>query len=213
MKLAIPCRYDAKEVDGIIFKRYYTASEYRDMSLKTGITFIPVLTKESLPELVEICDGLLVPGSVTDIDPKYYGQKADKSKLCEFDVFEMDSTCIRAFRDAGKKVLGICAGLQSINVFFGGSLLQDIPGHDLMLDERHQVTLTRGTKIHELYGQDTLQVNSLHHQAIDKVGNGLIVGAISNDGIVEEVETENVLAVQWHPEFMEDYDFIVHYFE
>lgn len=212
MLIALPCRYTETEEFGIVFKRYYSAAEFRDVSAKTGITFIPVLDEGSIDDIVSICDGLLVPGSVTDIDPEHYGQEAVHSNLSSFDVFEMDRACIDGFRKAGKKILGICAGIQSINVYFGGTLHQNIPGHSLTPDKRHSVKVERNSKLYEMYGRDTLMVNSLHHQAIDTLGKGLIAGAVSEDGIIEEVEAENIMGVQWHPEMMNEYDFIARFF-
>ena len=109
--------------------------------------------------------------------------------------------------------MGICAGIQSINVAFGGTLHQNIHGHSLGLDERHEVHVRTDSELYRLYGKETLMVNSLHHQAIDTLGEGLKVGAISPDGIIEEVEADNLLAVQWHPEMMDEYNFIVRFFE
>lgn len=212
MRIALPCRYVESEESGIVFKRYYSSAEFKDISTKTGITFIPVLNEDTIDDIISICDGLLVPGSVIDIDPAHYGQESLYSNLSSFDVFKMDNACIDAFRKADKKILGICAGIQSINVYFGGSLHQDIPGHSLAPDKRHMIMIKRDSKLYGMYGCDTLLVNSLHHQAIDTLGKGLYAGAVSEDGIIEEVETENIMGLQWHPEMMDDFDFIASFF-
>ena len=103
--------------------------------------------------------------------------------------------------------LGICRGLQLLNVQQGGTLHQDVPTHaryDVPPDhEAHEVRFVDGTRLHRLYGP-TASVNTLHHQTIDRLGSGLSVGAVADDGTVEAIELQGkpVLAVQWHPEMM-----------
>ena len=108
-------------------------------------------------------------------------------------------------------MLGICRGLQLINVHQGGTLQQHVPEHSRYdvapHEEVHTLTITPGTTLHALYG-DTKQVNSLHHQTVGELGNGLTVTALAEDGVVEGVEMDGmpVIAVQWHPEMMDHQD-------
>ena len=110
----------------------------------------------------------------------------------------------------GKPVLGICLGIQSINVYFGGKLHQDIPGHkEPGRDIRHMVTLARGSRLKEIMGIDRMAVNSYHHQAIKAVAPELYASAVSDDGVVEAIELPGekfVVGVQWHPERMQEED-------
>lgn len=159
------------------------------------------------------CDGLLLPGG-DDILPSLYGQ--EKSPDCGQQNplrDELDPALLTAFLPTGKPILGVCRGMQMINVFRGGTLHQDIKAiqkinhreHKLLKEGVHSVTVTGGTLLHSILGQEEISVNTLHHQAVDRVGDGLVVSAVSPDGLVEAVELPGhpfLLGVQWHPEHM-----------
>lgn len=161
-----------------------------------------------LPEVDTAYDGLILCGGV-DIHPNYYRQEINgtgeidiKRDVCEFAL-------AKAFIEAGKPVLGICRGLQLLNVYFGGTLIQDLNNacehtskadYDLI----HPVQAVPGSVVHSLYG-NSFVVNSSHHQAIGRLGDGLTVTMTAeNPKVIEGVahETLPVLAVQWHPERM-----------
>ena len=116
----------------------------------------------------------------------------------------------RAFLAADKPVLAICRGIQLINVALGGDLYQDIKPfahvpHNDHWGKIHTVTVRRDTLLSRILGQDTVLVNSQHHQAVDKVAPGLVLSALSEDGIVEGIEKPDAkfcLGVQWHPEWL-----------
>lgn len=133
--------------------------------------------------------------------PNSYGvdESADRGSL----------EVLRAFWEAGRPVLGICRGAQLINVAYGGSILPDIedhalhrggPGEPMFLDE--SVEVVDGTRLARIVGTGALTVRSGHHQAVDRVGDGLIVAARALDGIVEAIEDPArwVIGVQFHPE-------------
>lgn len=158
-------------------------------------------------DIVHRLDGLLLPGG-TDIDPTQYGAGRHDELLAvepERDRFELDLLACAIGRDL--PVLGICRGLQLINVLGGGTLHQHVAPHarfDLPPEtEEHTVELKDGSILHRLYGP-TRKVNSLHHQTIDVPGENLTVTAIAEDGEIEGIEHETaaILAVQWHPEMM-----------
>ena len=122
------------------------------------------------------------------------------------DDYEM--ALIRGFIEAGKPVLGICRGAQLINVVFGGTLHPDIPQHrsDAYEQHAHEMRLEPGSRLAALYpGVQSAHVTSIHHQAIDRLGAGLVVEAWSDpDGLVEAVRAPGsryIIGVQWHPEF------------
>jgi putative glutamine amidotransferase len=161
-------------------------------------------------ELVDAFDGVLVLGGA-DLDPAFYGQAPEEGKLYgvdpRADAFELG--LINAAIDAGKPFLGICRGMQLLNVALGGTLIQHL-GDDTMHSIsdvnaemiEHPVSLRPGTLVGDLYGTPTLDIRSGHHQAVAELGEGLLVSADASDGTVEAVEASEgwVLGVQWHPE-------------
>lgn len=176
----------------------------------------PLDTLEAAAELVERLDGLLLTGG-EDLDPSYYGQEPLPSLgpvIQRRDRFEwalLDAACRK-----GIPILGICRGFQQLNVYFGGTLHQDLAScfndqvpHDSASLGRlalvHEVLLEEGTCLRRCYGTETLWVNSLHHQGVAVLAPGLVPAALSRDGLVEGFEhrsSGNVIGVQWHPEMM-----------
>jgi putative glutamine amidotransferase len=159
-------------------------------------------------DLVARAAGVIVLGGA-DVDPAMYGAVADgthvESMDAAADVFEGD--LMRAAIDAGTPVFAICRGAQLLNVALGGSLVQDL-GHgmhvlpDVMMVD-HAVEVRPGTRLAGIIGPGRHDIRSGHHQAVDRVGQGLVVTATAPDGCVEAVELEGdawVVGVQWHPE-------------
>jgi putative glutamine amidotransferase len=160
------------------------------------------------------CDGLLMQGGA-DMAPESYGEAPRDPKWAgdaARDAYEL--ALVDAFARAGKPILGICRGLQVLNVYFGGSLRQDIPDElgnliahrDLVHYERafHDVQLVAGGTLATLYADAPhLSVNTIHHQCVKKLGAGLDIEATAPDGIIEAFRHQRlpILAVQWHPEF------------
>lgn len=146
-------------------------------------------------------DALLLPGG-GDLEPWRYGQENAASRNLEPERDEEEFALLQEHTAAGKPVLGICRGLQAINVFFGGTLLQEIPGHSAGPDgDRFHSVRTGPSPLLELCGA-CAEVNSAHHQAADRLGSGLRAVQWAEDGIVEALCHERlpVWAVQWHPE-------------
>ena len=161
-----------------------------------------------------LCDGILMTGG-HDVDPSVYHEEAKAScgvscsRRDQMESYLFD----RCYRE-DKPVLGICRGIQLMNALLGGTLYQDLPTEHPSGVNHHQqhpydapvhaVTLTPGSPLQQLLGQQTLAVNSLHHQAIRALAPGLAAMAVSEDGLVEAVclpGKKFVWAVQWHPEF------------
>jgi putative glutamine amidotransferase len=158
----------------------------------------------------------LVLGGGGDVDPARYGRAALANGTVDVDP-ERDALDFRLFEEArrrGAPVLGICRGLQVINVALGGTLVQDIPSerpspvlHQREKEEKarrdHRVRIAPGTRLSAIAGAAEAAVNSRHHQAIERVAPGLAVSAVAPDGVAEAVEAADdtwLLAVQWHPE-------------
>ena len=154
-------------------------------------------------------DGLLLPGG-DDISPALYGQEMRGAIDPDPALDRLQLNALDAFFRAGKPILGICRGHQLINVYFGGTLIQDIQGgsmHDwdqgLSQDKAHLTVAFSNSWLGRLYGS-CFPTNSAHHQAVDQPGRGLIVDQLAADGLVEGMHhaSGRVLSVQWHPERM-----------
>ena len=168
-------------------------------------------------QYVDVLDGLVLQGGA-DMSPQSYGEtpldprwSGDEVR----DAYEIE--LFHEFVTQGKPVFGICRGHQVINVALGGSLFQDIPtqrpGPAVHRDEArsdqcfHDVRVLPGSWLARLYpGVDTTRVNTVHHQAVNRLGEGLVVEAVgADDGVVEAIRWEGhsfVVGVQWHPEWM-----------
>lgn len=160
---------------------------------------------------VERLDGILLTGGA-DIDPGLYEADAETDDFPpEPQRDEYELSLLSGAIEAQIPLIGICRGLQLINVHAGGSLNQQVPEH-ANFDSTpetlaHQVHFAPGSQLHSLYGA-SIEVNSLHHQTVDEAGEPLRVTARSTDGTVEgfEYEALPIIAVQWHPEMMTSRD-------
>jgi putative glutamine amidotransferase len=169
---------------------------------------------EDAPGLLDRLGALLLTGG-GDVDPALYGEAPHPRLgrvIRERDDFEL-ALCREALR-RDLPLLAICRGHQVLNVATGGTLIQDIPSqvrggadHDPRKErwERaHEVRIFKGTRLREILGREAISVNSFHHQAVARVGGGLVVSARTDeDGVVEAIEAPGrrlVLGVQWHPE-------------
>jgi len=209
-----------------------SVSEKEEGKGKDSAYFLALVASGAKPEEVEIVsaadarrvrardfDGILFSGG-EDVDPALYDEKTKHESVHidrARDTFEF--ALLDAAMDRRLPILGICRGIQMINVKFGGTLIQDIPSDtDLERDHRqpgnrseltHTVTVTEPESALAGVVSGSCRVNSLHHQAIKRVGRGLKVTAHSEDGLVEAVEAADdypfLMAVQWHPEELVDH--------
>jgi putative glutamine amidotransferase len=164
--------------------------------------------------LLERCDGVLLPGSKADLNPQKYGASPhEKTEPADAKRDAVDDLLLQDAYNLQKPVLGICYGLQSLNVFKRGSLIQDIESkidHSVgkTVAKAHMVEIEPESRLASIVGASAHQaiaVNSSHHQSADAVGDGLRIAArCAEDGIIEALEgaahDHFVLAVQWHPE-------------
>jgi putative glutamine amidotransferase len=181
--------------------------------------------EETLRAIYDRLDGVLLAGGV-DVDPAEYGE-AEQRPLCNRSDPERDWTELTLVRWAladHKPVLGVCRGMQTINVAAGGTLYQDIelqhPGaikHDYFSVSRnyprdlvvHEVRVRPGSRLAAVLGKETVAVNSLHHQGVRRLAPGLVPTAHAPDGVIEGVEGDNgrfLVGVQWHPEELTEKD-------
>ena len=153
-------------------------------------------------------DGLLLTGG-GDMDPALFGQEDRGSRDIDRDRDRAELALLDAFCGAGKPVLAICRGLQVVNVWAGGDLIQDLcpallPRHrQARGDQVHRIWAGKGTLLHRLYGP-SFPVNSSHHQAVGRLGRGLRAAGWARDGVVESLEHDRLplICVQFHPERM-----------
>jgi len=172
---------------------------------------------EEVRPLLGTLDGLLLAGG-EDVDPRRYEEDVRTTTLkLTPDRDEFELLAIKRADELGLPILGICRGLQTLNVACGGTLFQDLreqreqPTHDhtrggLFYHKFHEVNISKGTRLHEILGRDTIRISTSHHQAVKDVARALRVNAHSAaDQVIEGIEMPGrrfVLAVQWHPEVM-----------
>ncbi|MHB8393916.1 MAG: gamma-glutamyl-gamma-aminobutyrate hydrolase family protein [Candidatus Dormibacteria bacterium] len=193
---------------------------------RAGLTPLVVPLGTAFPCDLDWVDGLVLPGGA-DVDPASYGAVADPTSECDQPLDELEFRLFEWATANRIPVLGICRGLQVINVAMGGTLWQDLPtqraagvGHprqgprDLLT---HRLLVDPGSRIHRILGADELSVNSLHHQGIDQLGRGLRASARAEDGLIEGIESTAgpfMVGVQFHPEELADtHPFARHLFE
>lgn len=194
--------------------RYVLEARYVDAVLAAG--GLPILlphAPDAAGAYLALLDGLVVTGGAFDVPPELYGEA--RRPACgpskpERTAFERD--LVEAALAARLPVLGICGGMQLMNVVRGGTLHQDlvadvgIAGHEQPAPKdvpSHDVAVGPGTHLAALVGPGTLPVNSTHHQAVKDAGAGVLVSARAPDGVIEAIELPDLpfaLGVQWHPE-------------
>lgn len=202
----------------VMNQRYYVAITL----IGAAPILIPLLDDEpeALRGAYDVCDGILIPGGV-DVDPEYFGEQPH-AKLGRIDP-SRDRTEMQLARWAvedHKPILGLCRGLQVLNVALGGSLYQDLeeqypdsikhdyfPNYGYERDHlAHEVTLAKGSRLRHLMELDRISVNSMHHQGIKTLAPALTASAIAPDGLIEAAEVAGdhfCVGVQWHPEVFE----------
>lgn len=171
-----------------------------------------------LSKLIDTSDGVLVPGSPLDVPPESYGEKPRYENVKpNRKRFDFEYKLLELSLQKDKPLLCICWGFQSLNVFLGGDLYQDLPrdfGSDIQHEQEspstepvHSVILEKTGKAKEIWKMDRLEVNSTHHQGIRKLGKDLVEEARSPDGLIESYRHSKksfVWGVEWHPERLKD---------
>lgn len=189
-------------------ERSYCNTSYLSWLRRHNISTLIITDLSSLDKVVSMCDFLIIAGG-WDIHPSFYGGDENEHYPHynkEIDI--LDFALIKAFHHARKPILGICRGMQVINVYFQGTLYEDVPNH---MQTEHPIYFHKDSQLKKIY-PEYYNCNSYHHQAIDKLGSFLKIEAIAKDGIIEAISFEDyILGLEWHPEFM-DKDPILLYF-
>lgn len=206
MILAIVERWENLKEKEPFHQRYYLTQFFKEIFEKLDVILFPVMSSKNIKKIESFCDGLIITGSCVDILPEYYGEKNLQKGNFEVDEYQEVSKMISHFAKQHKPILGICGGMQDINVYFGGSLNQFVENHDLK-GKTHPVKIEEKSFLYDVYQTKEIHINSFHHQAVKKVAQGFSVTAISEDGVIEAIEKGNIIAVQWHPEEMGDVAF------
>ena len=171
-------------------------------------------------QLLKGLDGLLLTGSGPDLPPRLYGERQRyRYKLMSRPRYEFELAMARLAADEGLPMLGICGGMQAINVALGGSLVQDIASQRAAaLPHRasgpatrlsHPVQVAPRSLLRRIVRHAQIRVNSSHHQSVNRIAPSLAVSAVAPDGIIEAIEAPQhpfLLGVQWHPEFLYERD-------
>ena len=185
---------------------------------------IPILLpyvkdRDTIEHFVNICNGFLFTGGA-DIEPQRYGeQKKNTCGEIQYARDELEFAVLQVVNNSSKPIMAICRGAQLINVALGGTLYQDIPSEmNTPISHRqtepknspsHNVQIMKNTPLFDLAKKTVITANSFHHQAIKKLGEGLEIMAVADDGIVEAAYLHGeryVRAYQWHPERLYETD-------
>lgn len=211
MRMAIITRSRYYETNNNLKKEIFLKNYYIECLTKLGVLLIPILSENDMEQIVDYCDALLITGGPNNIYPGYYGEQPDPNIEYKIDEFPLVKKTVTLFSKVEKPILGICAGIQELNVIFGGTLYQNIPNHYLTqktsTNTMHTVRIEKKSFLHKVYQSDSINVNSYHHQAIKDLAPNFSVSAISSDGYIEGIEKGNMIGVQWHPEIMKDLNF------
>ncbi len=201
-------------------ERYYVNGAYiKAITKASGIPIIiPHMAQKKLESILDIIQGLLIPGGI-DIDANLFNQEPHpKSGTIDPLWDQLDMGMIRGALARNLPILAICRGCQILNVACGGTLIQDINAQTECPIKHEQEApnwyATHGIKLEPdsllagIFATNSLRINSYHHQAVAEVAPGFRFSAIAADGIIEAIESikhEFVIGVQWHPELMVDY--------
>lgn len=183
---------------------------------------------EAVDDYINIIDGLIVTGGDYDLDPSYYGEdKKSDTRIIRNNRVEFEIKLIKAALAKNIPILAICAGEQLLTAMYGGTLHQDIKIYNPkaleheqihlgihMSKTSHKISVVPNSLLHSIVKQDTIEVNSSHHQAVKSVGPEMTISAISSeDNIIEAVELPShpfVLGIEWHPEYeATEYDTLI----
>lgn len=199
----VPSLDEGQLIPGGEIDRVYLRRDYLQAIASTGALPIILHPEMSTASIMSLCDGIVISGGA-DIDPRSYGQTVHETVewLEPRERFEWEKQLIEACDNYHVPILGICYGMQRLNVHYGGDLIQDIstlvPTAHQHRNVMHDVTFSEAFM--GLEADTPYVINSRHHQAVGELAPGFIVRAKTDDGVIEAIEGNGHFGVQWHPE-------------
>lgn len=201
-------------LDSHYLGRAYTRAVVEAGGLPIVLPAVPGEPEALVAAHLDRIDGLLVPGGV-DLEPALYGAAWPAVQAPDPDRDRYEVALVRGAVERGLPVLGVCRGMQIVNVAFGGTLHEHVEHAEVEARSEgtfdgvrvHAIPMREGSRVRGALGRERVEVMCLHHQAPDRIGDGLAVTARADDGIVEAVEGTGdtfLLGVLWHPEHMID---------
>ena len=219
IRIGITCDYETyTDSRGQEAARYFLGSDYLDALMSVGAMplMLPYGDINRIPELLSLVHGIVISGGDFDHPPEFYGEsRSDKlgRLLPERSAFEQ--ILLGSALDRHLPVLGVCGGMQLLNIQYGGTLYQDISEHEGAGDHEQKgpkqepsidVKIEPDSLLARLCGSEPMPCNHTHHQTIKDLGVGLQASGKTDDGVIEAIEDperEFVLGVQWHPELLD----------
>lgn len=200
MTFAITMRKE--NINGTI--KYTLPEKFITIFNKLNCNYLPVSSLINIDNVLKQADVLILTGSPCHVNPKLYNKESEINFNYDNDEDQLDYELIKKFNNANKPILGICRGIQVLNVYFGGTLKQKISNHEGV---RHNIKINKDSILYNIYKESNINVNSTHTQCIDTLASGFKISALSDDNIIEGIEKDNIIGIQFHPEKDLDYKF------
>lgn len=205
--LVLPDIQESNENSMLFLRRNYTTA----IIAQGGAPFIVPYNLDLLSIYMDIAQGLLITGGGFTIDPELFNQPMRCTLPLKPERTQLEWSYCQAALDRKMPILGICGGMQLINVVLGGSLIQDlsqtentIPHQVPGVQDAHTIRILPDTLLSRHIQQETLSINSSHQQSVDRLGQDVHMNALASDGVVEGIEYVQhpfCIGVQWHPEY------------
>ena len=179
--------------------RFYIMQDYFTMADKLGFGICAIMNDKNLERICDQCDGLIIPGSGMSYNPKYWGGPDIEPTV---DEYALDAKLIDYFIRQGKPIFGICGGLQTLNIYLGGSIREIEQPHEHGTGTPHGITIEKDSFVWDVFQAEHATINTFHGWELDRIAPGFRVVARSDDGVVEAAECreKKIFATQWHPE-------------
>jgi putative glutamine amidotransferase len=197
--IGITARMDEKNL-------YMKNNYYKWLNKDFNIVIITPNVNNNYTKITTFCDLLLICGG-DDVNPIRYNEENTHSTIEDTFIEQMDFDLIKEFVKQRKPIVGICRGIQVINVYFDGNLIQNISEYNTYIDHqknKHRIIIDEQSILSKYFNKNII-VNSYHHQCVKDIAPYFHINAISKDGFIEGIEYKNIIGIQWHPELMDNH--------